>query len=87
VTDPDLIRLFVEPLEAIDISYMITGGVASVIYGDPRFTRDVDIVMELRQAKARVLRTVRVGPSPEGRGHDAADKWRYCQSGYSAAVG
>ena len=29
---------------------MITGGVASVIYGDPRFTRDVDIVVELRPA-------------------------------------
>jgi hypothetical protein len=35
VTDPDLIGLFVEPLEAIGVSYMITGGVASVIYGDP----------------------------------------------------
>jgi hypothetical protein len=55
VTDPDLIRLFIEPLEAIDISYMITGGVASVIYGDPRFTRDVDIVMELRQAEIATL--------------------------------
>lgn len=26
---------------------MITGGVASVVYGDPRFTRDVDLVLEL----------------------------------------
>ncbi len=34
--DPDLIGLFVEPLEATGITYMITGGVASVIYGDPR---------------------------------------------------
>jgi hypothetical protein len=39
VTEPDLIGLFIEPLEAIGVSYMITGGVASVIYGDPRFTR------------------------------------------------
>jgi hypothetical protein len=55
VTDPDLIGLFVEPLEAIGVSYMITGGVASVIYGDPRFTRDVDIVMELQQAEIAAL--------------------------------
>lgn len=48
MTDPDLIGLFVAPLETLEISYMITGGVASVIYGDPRFTRDVDVVMELR---------------------------------------
>jgi hypothetical protein len=55
VTDPDLIGLFVEPLEAIGVSYMITGGVASVIYGDPRFTRDVDIVMQLPQAEIAAL--------------------------------
>jgi hypothetical protein len=51
VADPDLIGLFVAPLETTGISYMITGGVASVIYGDPRFTRDVDIVMELTRAE------------------------------------
>jgi len=48
VTAPDLIGLFIEPLEGTAIPYMITGGVASVIYGDPRFTRDVDVVLELR---------------------------------------
>ncbi|HUF50534.1 MAG TPA: hypothetical protein VMN60_06865 [Longimicrobiales bacterium] len=47
MTDPDLVRLFIEPLEGLDLVYMITGGVASVIYGDPRFTRDIDIVLEL----------------------------------------
>ena len=44
---PDLIALFVRPLEENDLQYMVTGGVASVIYGDPRFTRDIDIVLEL----------------------------------------
>ncbi|MBT8336567.1 MAG: nucleotidyl transferase AbiEii/AbiGii toxin family protein [Gemmatimonadetes bacterium] len=44
---PDLIGLFIRPLEDAGVEYMITGGVASVIYGDPRFTRDVDIVVEL----------------------------------------
>lgn len=57
MTDPDLIGLFIEPLEAIGVSYMITGGVASVIYGDPRFTRDVDIVMELHRAEISALRS------------------------------
>lgn len=79
MTDPDLIGLFVEPLESIGVSYMITDGAASVIYGDPRFTRDVDLVMELRPAEipalesafdpaayvppAEALRPVRVGPA------------------------
>ncbi|MDP2957768.1 MAG: nucleotidyl transferase AbiEii/AbiGii toxin family protein [Longimicrobiales bacterium] len=49
MTAPDLIGLFIEPLERTKIPYMITGGVASVIYGDPRFTRDIDIVLALRR--------------------------------------
>ena len=47
MTDPDLIGLFIRPLEASGLKYMVTGGVASVIYGDPRFTRDVDVVLTL----------------------------------------
>ncbi len=51
MTEPDLIRLFIEPLEEVEIPYMITGGVASVIYGDPRFTRDIDVVLEEEAAR------------------------------------
>ena len=47
VIAPDLTGLFIRPLESTAISYMITGGVASVIYGEPRFTRDIDIVLVL----------------------------------------
>lgn len=50
MSDPDFIGLFIEPLETQRLSYMITGGVASVIYGDPRFTRDIDIVLELPES-------------------------------------
>jgi hypothetical protein len=52
VTEPDLVGLFVAPLESLGFDYMITGGVASVIYGDPRFTRDIDLILELREADA-----------------------------------
>lgn len=55
MTAPDLIGLFIEPLEGTGIPYMITDGVASVIYGDPRFTRDIDVVLELRPANVRRL--------------------------------
>lgn len=44
---PDLVGLFIRPLEHLAIPYMITGGVASVIYGDPRLTRDIDLVLQL----------------------------------------
>ncbi len=57
VSAPDLVALFVEPLERTGIPYMITGGVASVIYGDPRFTRDVDVVLLLDGAGITRLRS------------------------------
>ena len=52
MTEPDLVGLFVAPLESLGFDYMITGGVASVVYGDPRFTRDIDLILELREADA-----------------------------------
>lgn len=52
---PDLIELFIRPLEKVGVEYMITGGVAAVIYGDPRFTRDVDLVLELDTAGSSEL--------------------------------
>jgi hypothetical protein len=57
VTYPDLIWLFIEPLEALGLRYFVTGGVASVIYGDPHFTRDVDIVMALDPGDIARLRS------------------------------
>jgi hypothetical protein len=47
MTEPNLISLFVRPLNQLRIPYMVTGGVASVIYGEPRLTRDIDLVIEL----------------------------------------
>lgn len=43
--DPDFVSLFVAPLETAGIKYMITGSVASSIYGEPRNTLDIDLVV------------------------------------------
>ncbi len=43
--DPDFITLFVAPLQKAGINYMITGSVASSIYGEPRNTLDIDLVV------------------------------------------
>lgn len=53
--EPDLVGLFVAPFEELGVDYMITGGVASVIYGDPRFTRDIDLILQLQDAGASGL--------------------------------
>jgi hypothetical protein len=48
VPEPDLIALFVHPLEDAGIRYMISGSVAAMLYGEPRVTHDVDLVVFLR---------------------------------------
>lgn len=44
---PSLISLFVAPLNRAGIDYMVTGGLAAVVYGHPRLTLDVDLVIRL----------------------------------------
>ena len=44
----DFILTFVEPLNKLGIDYMVTGAVASIFYGEPRLTHDIDIVMILK---------------------------------------
>lgn len=53
--DPDFITLFVAPLEAAGISYMITGSVASSIYGEPRNTLDIDLVVLIQPDQIPLL--------------------------------
>ena len=53
--DPDFVSLFVAPLEAAGISYMITGSVASSIYGEPRNTLDIDLVVLIQPHQIPLL--------------------------------
>lgn len=52
MTEPSLISLFVRPLNQLRIPYLVTGGVAAVIYGEPRMTRDIDLIVRLRPSDA-----------------------------------
>jgi hypothetical protein len=56
VTQAELLQYLVETLEGLCIDYMIVGSHASIYYGEPRFTQDVDVVVELTpQALSRLL--------------------------------
>ncbi len=44
-TNPFLV--FTDRLNQLRIRYMVTGSVASMAYGEPRLTHDVDIVIEI----------------------------------------
>lgn len=52
MTEPTLITLFVAPLNRLDIPYMVTGAVAASLYGEPRLTRDIDLVLMLQPRDA-----------------------------------
>ncbi|HWU43277.1 MAG TPA: hypothetical protein VN132_07565 [Bdellovibrio sp.] len=43
----DTLKLFVIPLEKNHIEYFVTGSTASMIYGEPRLTLDIDLVLHL----------------------------------------
>ena len=47
MAEPDLATLFLLPLDRLGIAYMATGGYAAILYGEPRLTADVDVVVEL----------------------------------------
>jgi len=40
-----LLKIFLVPLEELGIPYMVTGAVASIVYGPPRVTHDIDLVL------------------------------------------
>jgi hypothetical protein len=44
----DLPLVFTRKIDALGLRYMVTGSVAGVLYGEPRVTHDVDIVLVLR---------------------------------------
>jgi hypothetical protein len=45
--EPSLLQIFIPRLNALEIDYMVTGAIASIIYGNPRLTHDIDVVAKL----------------------------------------
>jgi predicted nucleotidyltransferase len=59
----ELLKKVVQTLEQLDISYMVSGSIASSLQGEPRSTHDIDIVVSLPQSKVHVLAAA--FPSPD----------------------
>lgn len=55
VRPTDIIATFAPGLIASGVEWMIAGGVAAIVYGEPRLTQDIDIVAALRPADAAAL--------------------------------
>jgi hypothetical protein len=53
--EANLFRIFTDRLNKIGLRYFVTGSVASIVYGEPRLTHDVDLVLELGKNDAKKL--------------------------------
>ena len=51
----ELLRHLVETLERLGVRYLVTGSVATIFYGEPRLTNDIDVVVALPSGKVKSL--------------------------------
>ena len=51
----EVLRMVSERLEAARLPFMLTGSFALAYYGKPRMTRDLDIVVSLREGGPKIL--------------------------------
>ena len=63
MTQAELLRHLVDTLEALATEYMIGGSQAAMYYGEPRLTRDIDVVVALQAEHLPVL--LRAFPAEE----------------------
>lgn len=54
--DPsELLRLVAGTLEKLGFPYLVTGSTATIFFGEPRFTNDIDIVLDLPASRTSEL--------------------------------
>ena len=44
----DLLRSMVSVFERLEVPYLVTGSMATIAYGEPRFTNDIDLVADMK---------------------------------------
>jgi len=50
-----MFAVYTDPLDRLGLSYFVTGSVASMVYGEPRMTHDVDLVLALGDGQVAEL--------------------------------
>jgi len=69
----ELQRRVVEIFERLSIPYFVTGSIASIFYGEPRFTNDIDIVAEIEESHVAAF----VSSFPEEEFYISSDAVRH----------
>ncbi len=55
MSQQELLKKVVKALEDAGIDYMVTGSIASSLYGEPRSTHDIDVVIVIEKSNAKQL--------------------------------
>lgn len=55
---PDPIWVFINTLEKASLPYFVTGSVASIFYGEPRLTHDIDLILHLENNNLKQFSTL-----------------------------
>jgi hypothetical protein len=58
----ELLGHLTDVLERLGLAYLITGSTATIAYGEPRFTNDIDVVVELPEDRVAELCAAFPGP-------------------------
>jgi hypothetical protein len=53
--EPNLFKIFLSRLNRLEIRYFVTGAIAGIIYGEPRMTHDIDLVVGLSDENAEKI--------------------------------
>ncbi|MDN3514225.1 MAG: hypothetical protein NG747_07480 [Candidatus Brocadia sp.] len=51
----ELLTYLIDAFEKLRIRYFITGSIASMFYGEPRFTNDIDVVADIKEEHIHAL--------------------------------
>ncbi len=52
VRPTDVVSIFAPALTAAGVEWMVSGGVAAILYGEPRLTQDIDVVVAMHPRDA-----------------------------------
>lgn len=63
MNETELTQLVVSTMETLGIPYFITGSIASIALGEPRYTNDIDVVADI--SPAAVSKILAAFPAPE----------------------
>jgi hypothetical protein len=62
MSQPELLKQVVDVLTSAGVDYMLTGSWASSLFGEPRTTHDIDLVVDLRSGDVAALAKVFAEP-------------------------